>query len=262
MKFILLTLLTCALVSFKPPLIHNRALRLPSTLSFQRSTYLSERDTLYLNSEYKEVGKRKQAQYLKLVTKTDSGYVEEIFSKTSQPEQKITYMDAELKVKHGYAVTYLGKNVDSHGRYENDKHEGPWKYYLDDKVSAAVVYKEGDIVNAEYFKTNGETETDRSKIDRQPSFPGGDKGFGAYLVRTLKYPPEARERGVQGTVIVAFTITAIGEIKDITILKSVSQDIDNEAIRVVKGMPLWIPALQFGRPAKARHKMPLNFRLG
>ncbi len=230
--------------------------------NFHLLTPLPAPDTLYLDSKHKEVQKRKQAQFLKVVTKTDTGYVQELLTSTKQLQRKTTFKDADLKVQHGYSVYYAGKAIDNEGRYENDKHEGPWKYYFNGKVSAAVIYKDNKITSAEYFKPNGEKETDMSKVERLPSFPGGESAFGAYLTGTLKYPPEAREKRVQGRVVLEFTVTGTGQILDVDVITSVSHDIDREAVRVVRNMPLWNPGIQFGRPVKVRYKMPIFFRLG
>ncbi|RYZ75975.1 MAG: TonB family protein [Proteobacteria bacterium] len=117
-------------------------------------------------------------------------------------------------------------------------------------------------MNAEYLKPNGDKETDMAKVERLPSFPGGPRGFASYLQGTLKYPPQARDKGVQGRVMLEFTVTALGEIRNVDVVNSVNVYLDAEAVRVVKMMPNWIPALKFGRPAEVRFKMPLSFQLG
>lgn len=70
---------------------------------------IKAQDTLYLNSEMKAINKKKNADYFKVITKTDTGYVLEILNKEKMLENRLTYKDAELKILDGYDVSYFGK---------------------------------------------------------------------------------------------------------------------------------------------------------
>lgn len=75
----------------------------------------------------------------------------------------------------------------------------------------------------------------------------------------VHYPEEAAKAGVTGKVFVSFVIDTAGCISDITVLKSLGYGCDDEAIRVVKAMPRWIPGTQSGRPIPVKYNLPVLF---
>lgn len=222
---------------------------------------VSGQDTVYLDTRNQIVKKRKQAELFQVVVKTDTGYVMTILGKSLDLKHRSVYRDSELRILQGYFADYAGKALFAEGNYLNGKKEGAWNYYHNGKRTAAVVYEQDRIISENYYKANGEAETDRSKIEQLPSFVGGPNAMGQYLVRTLKYPPAARERNVTGVVLLEFTVHADGQVADVDVINRVSNELDSEAVRVVRQMPRWNPGVQFGRPVKVRYRMPVTFRL-
>lgn len=98
------------------------------------------------------------------------------------------------------------------------------------------------------------TETD-------PFFKGGKKALDAFLQKTMTYPTEAVLDQIQGTVLMEFTITKKGKIKEAVINKSLHKLLDQEAIRMVQKMPDWIPATRDNKPIEKRVVMPIEFKL-
>ena len=70
-----------------------------------------------------------------------------------------------------------------------------------------------------------------------PEFPGGVAGLMRYLSENIKYPPEAAKNDIEGRVIVQFIIDETGQVGDIQVARPVSEELDAEAVRVVKSMP-------------------------
>ena len=226
------------------------------------TAFVKAQDTLYLNSEKKTISKKKNAAYLKVVTKTDTGYVLEFLNKQKELENKITYKDPDLKIMDGYSVYYHGKTMDHEGRYLNGKRDGVWKYYHQDgNISGVIINKDNQVVSAQYFKPSGEKETDPKKIEQLPSYPGGMNAMAEYISRNVRYPQQSRKDRITGQVKVGFTISATGEIMDIAVLSGVNDELNHEAIRAVRSMPNWIPGVQFNRPVKVRYTLPINFNL-
>lgn len=95
----------------------------------------------------------------------------------------------------------------------------------------------------------------------QPNPPGGMEGWSQYLSTNLKYPQQARSMGVEGTVIVVFTINSDGSISDTEILRGIGGGADEEALRVVSESPKWTPAQQRGRVVNSRMRLPVRFKL-
>jgi TonB family protein len=99
-------------------------------------------------------------------------------------------------------------------------------------------------------------------VGQMPEFPGGTEGLIKYLTENLKYPKEAREKGIYGKVFVSFIVDHDGTLRDIDISQGVSADIDAEALRVVKAMPKWIPAKDKGQEVDVSMVLPIAFSLG
>lgn len=99
-------------------------------------------------------------------------------------------------------------------------------------------------------------------IEVMPEFPGGLEKMMKFLQENLKYPPDARENGIQGRVVTQFVVDEEGNISDVQILKGIGGGCDEEVVRIVKTMPKWNPGKQNGTPVKVYYKMPVTFALG
>ena len=98
-------------------------------------------------------------------------------------------------------------------------------------------------------------------VEQMPSFPGGPSALMQYLSSNIKYPVVAEENGVQGRVVCTFVVEKDGSITDVRVIKSVDPSLDKEAVRVVKGMPKWIPGKQNGSAVRVKYTVPVTFRL-
>jgi Gram-negative bacterial tonB protein. len=87
------------------------------------------------------------------------------------------------------------------------------------------------------------TQTVRYHADVMPEFPGGKKGLSDYINENLTYPKQAQEKMIQGRVIVGFIIDEHGQVQQPTILSSIGGGCDEEALRIIKQMPPWKPAI-------------------
>ena len=97
--------------------------------------------------------------------------------------------------------------------------------------------------------------------ESQPSFRGGDVAMVKFLQENVVYPPEAVKDSVQGKVIVQFLIDSLGYVGDVKVVRSVQEDLDAEAVRVVKMMPRFSPARWFGKCVSYRYILPVTFTL-
>lgn len=94
-----------------------------------------------------------------------------------------------------------------------------------------------------------------------PSYPGGKEELYKYLEKNLKYPFITLEMGVQGKVLIGFTVSKTGAVSNPKILKGLDFYCDKEAMRLIKQMPNWIPGKQSGRPVNVNYVLPIQFRL-
>ena len=98
-------------------------------------------------------------------------------------------------------------------------------------------------------------------VEKMPEFEGGMDGMMSFLQKNIKYPAEAKEKGTEGRVIVQFVVNKDGSITDAKIVKSVSPELDAEALRVVKAMPKWTPGEQRGEKVRVQFTLPVQFKL-
>ncbi len=111
--------------------------------------------------------------------------------------------------------------------------------------------EDGKVADGEIFTT----------IDVMPQFPGGDQARMKFLSTNLRYPEAAVEKEIEGTVVVQFVVTRTGEIDRINIKRSPSPVLSEEAIRVVKKMPKWIPGENKGKKVDCYFSLPITFKL-
>ena len=102
-------------------------------------------------------------------------------------------------------------------------------------------------------------------IERVPQvraeFPGGMVELKKYLAANCQYPESARNAGWQGVVLLEFVVEKDGSIKQVNVLRSVCQALDEEAIRVVKSMPKWKAGENNGQKCRSFFQLPITFSL-
>lgn len=96
-------------------------------------------------------------------------------------------------------------------------------------------------------------------IDPQPSFIGGEEALRNYLLSNLKYPEDPKNDELNGRVVVSFVVMADGTVKHVKLAKASCKGCNEEALRVVKKMPNWIPGKLNGEVRNIRMEMPIVF---
>jgi len=95
----------------------------------------------------------------------------------------------------------------------------------------------------------------------QPEFPGGPDSLQKYLDFNLIFPKDAHNAKVQGTSYVGFKVGREGQLSDVRVLNSLHPALDEEAIRLVKAMPNWVPGTISGKPADMQYSLSIDFIL-
>ncbi|MBA4321295.1 MAG: hypothetical protein C0408_00610 [Odoribacter sp.] len=98
-------------------------------------------------------------------------------------------------------------------------------------------------------------------VEQMPRFPGGDSTLMKFISSNIQYPKNAKEKNIQGRVILRFCVTFEGKIAKIGVLKGVDDELDFEAIRVIKMLPEWQPGMQGGKPVNVWYAVPIAFKL-
>ncbi len=100
--------------------------------------------------------------------------------------------------------------------------------------------------------------TPHTYVDQMPEFAGD---LGKYLADHISYPENARSAGIQGRVIVTFVVNEDGAVVDLKVTHGVGAGCDEEAMRVIKGMPKWKPGKLNGKAVRTIYNQPISFRL-
>ncbi len=124
----------------------------------------------------------------------------------------------------------------------------------------------GKVIVMESPKMTGSMEADKSgtysNVEVYPSFPGGNGGLQKYFDNNLKYPENASNDGVEGTVQVMFTVDENGKLSNPHIMgEKPGYGLEDEALRVVKTMPAWNPGKLKGKNVKTNFTLPVKFQL-
>ena len=96
-------------------------------------------------------------------------------------------------------------------------------------------------------------------VEKQPEFPGGLDSLRTYLVNHTRYPEAAAKAKVAGRVLASFIVRKDGRIDTIEVLTGPGFGCDEEAIRIIKGMPQWKPGSQDGRLLNVKYHLPIYF---
>jgi TonB family protein len=158
--------------------------------------------------------------------------------------------------KDGLAIYYYSNgNKKESAFYKDNKQDGDWYNY---KTDGSLDYI-GKRRETKYQVIN---KADMDYTDIQPTFRGGIMSLMKYLQKSIRYPSLARENGLEGKVIIKFSVKMFGNVSEVSILKdNVGGGCADESIRVVKNMPLWYPAFKFGFPVKTYYTLPVTFKL-
>jgi len=100
-----------------------------------------------------------------------------------------------------------------------------------------------------------------TSVEQVPFFPGGVDAFMQFLAKNIRYPQEAREKNVQGKVIISFIVETDGTLTNFKVVRSVGSGTDEEAVRVLAMSPKWSPGLQNGHKVRVAYAVPINFTL-
>ncbi|MCB9252084.1 MAG: energy transducer TonB [Flavobacteriales bacterium] len=108
-----------------------------------------------------------------------------------------------------------------------------------------------------------EEEETLTFTEQMPSYPGGEEAMMKFISKNLKYPKAAMEAGIQGRVVLRFTVSKTGKIVDIHSInkKKLGYGLEEAAIDVIAAMPDWQPGTQRGTPVSVYFTIPISFKL-
>lgn len=133
------------------------------------------------------------------------------------------------------------------------------------RVAAVKVQEEKALEEATSLSMASDTAETKSGKDFPcipetfPQFPGGHVALFEYLSKNIKFPKSKENEDVKVRVVTTFTVEKDGSITDAKIVRSQGEAFDNEALRVINGMPKWIPGMQNGKAVSVKYTLPITF---
>jgi protein TonB len=94
-----------------------------------------------------------------------------------------------------------------------------------------------------------------------PAYEGGMEALMKFVKKKLRYPATARRMMIDGTVYISFVVNGDGSVRNVSILRGIYRDCDEEAARVISMLPGWKGGRQGGSPVAVRMVLPIKFNL-
>ncbi len=150
----------------------------------------------------------------------------------------------------------------SFATYDKDGNPAPGGFHIKSEPGEGdgVVYH---ITPQQGFRFLAEPDNDSiyQIVEQMPKFPGGESALMEYVSKNVVYPEEAKEKEIQGRVFIGFVVEKDGSIGEVKVLRGIGGGCDEEAVRVIKGMPKWKPGMQKGKPVRVSYQIPIYFKL-
>ena len=183
-----------------------------SAYTFGQNTY----DTVYYDSRWKTTNKENHSFY-RIIEKQNNGKIIcKDYWKTGEIQMKGVYSSLDPDINDGELIYY----------FKNGQIKELTNYVNDKPTTLTKLYKEDGTLEMD-CASNLEMLDNTDKMNKAVT------SFISFVNRKIKYPEYSRNAGIEGQVIVAFYINKEGLPYRIKVSKSVNNELDNEAIRII-----------------------------
>ena len=199
------------------------------------------------------------------------------------------YLNKQYKIANHFIFSQLKTRIDMMTKSKSSKN-AILKYVLAIPLFAAFlfIFNLDSVIAESYnsFVINEPNHTNSTKIaidtedpiykvvDQMPRFPGceseedkedlkkcSDKKMLNFIYSHIKYPQEARVKGIQGMTVIQFIVEKDGSISKAKIVRNIEGGCGEEALRIVGSMPKWIPGREDGKAVRVQFNVPIKFKL-
>jgi TonB family protein len=147
----------------------------------------------------------------------------------------------------GKPVSSLKSVLVAFGQMQRDEDNQPVEVIrMEEKKRFSPPLGEEDVFNA---------------VEQNAEFIGGRNAFEAYVNENLKYPEQAKRDGISGKVYIQFVINIDGSMQNPRIVKGLCSGCDEEAMRLIKSIPKWIPGKQDKQIVRSLFTSVILFKL-
>lgn len=182
---------------------------------------------------------------------TDASYKKLFYNKT-----------ATTILLHRAVIKYADGTTSNKIAIFNNGYSGSEKLFNDGPLKPLVDYTKSlrKTNNTENSVSQVQSGKTFDVVEKMPSYPGGNGALQKWIAANIAYPAASAENVVEGRVIVAFVVDVDGSVTDVRIARGIDPALDQEALRVVKSMPKWIPGMQDGKPVRVKFNVPVTFK--
>ncbi len=223
--------------------------------------------TIYFDKQWNQCDKELSSYYRKYYVTESKEYNVQDFYKNGQIQMAGTYKKSDWKEKTGHFTFYYENGQKkSEGEYYKDKRTGKWIFWQENgNIRDEAKYKNGKIVSLiKEFDKDGnllvEYANNPKLLDNYSEFVSSMADYQKFLSKNIQYPEQAKQYGRQGKVFVSFFIDANGNAYDLKVLRGVSDDVDKEALRVIK-LFKWPKPRYKGKGVILKFRAPVKFAL-
>ncbi|MDP4114904.1 MAG: M56 family metallopeptidase [Bacteroidota bacterium] len=135
------------------------------------------------------------------------------------------------------------------------------KFLLTIPLLFLLIFAFNNPNNAKNIITGKSADSVYTTADQMPEYPGGQSQMYNFILKNLGYPMIAKKAGIQGKVFVEFVVNKNGKIQNAKVKTGIGGGCDEEALRVVKAMPKWIPGKHNGKNVAVKITLPIMFKL-
>ena len=126
------------------------------------------------------------------------------------------------------------------------------------RKSVATSANSQDGVNIETAEVQ---DVSYDAVEQDAEFPGGVDALLKHIQEHIRYPTAAKKKNIQGVVMLRFLVERDGSIGEIQVTRSLSPACDKQAVRVIRKLPKFKPAIYKGKPVRKWFNIPIHFRL-
>jgi len=253
--------------------MHKRFFAVTTICLTQYGTAQQAETVSFLNNSGESVIEKKGSFLIQKLRINDSLWEMNAYSLYGPRITSVQSKDEKGTIRNGRYISYSLGRADTVGYFVNNQPEGTWYVYaVNHRVAKQLEFSMGTLVSVEDSSKINQKRASRDSADlplsqtmtgveAESSFNGGQRAWGAYLIKHMRYPERAVSYEVKGEVIVQFVVDQLGKIQDPFILQSVEYSLDQESLRMIRESPDWIPAEFNGRKVKSYQKQPFRFRM-
>lgn len=213
-----------------------------------------------------------------------AGYFVMTLTSEKKGKTEVDFQDVGLP----FTYTFDGKSMGSinptnpDGSAMTAEAQPPYGFTLDEKGNMIVnFYDMKDDIGVEkiVFSKKGKSSnpvggwpanSDKDNIydtpETMPEYVGGMEAMIKYMQENITMPEKYKDMDTKATyrVMVKFVVEADGSVTEVETIKPEpsKQDLNDEAVRVVKGMPKWKPGTMDGKPVRVRYVLPVTYKIG